>query len=675
MQPQYKTPGVYTIEQNAFPNSVVEVATAIPAFIGYTERASYKGKDLSNVPTKVESLKEFQDYFGAGATQQFNLQATQPADTGAVAAGSLKLTSTATQSQYLVPATTPYYLYSAMQLFYQNGGSTCYIVSVGAYDNSDSTAQQFEDAIDLLVYEQDPTMLLCPDAMRLDGPGYNQVMTHMLDHCAQVQSRVALLDVFQGAVTKPAQMDQQDTIDKFREGVGQNNLNYGIAYFPWVQTSILDSNVDVSFLNLTPAALDALKAALNPDQVPTGPLATSVSAVTSQNAALATKATDAATDAAKAAGKATDDADTAAKDADTAATDAVDLEKKRADLATNPADAAKQSAFAAAQTTAAASANAAAQSRQQAAQSAAEAIKADSDAAAAAADITANLVGVGVALAGGSTTTAQVLALKPGDPKQNIFDQAKDLLDAVKITATLKAANATSSAADISKALINKRLYINNSLTKLFPAYAQAMTVVARYLNTMPVAPAMAGVYTAVDSSRGVWKAPANVSLNAVVAPTLSLSDNDQNDLNVDALTGKSINAIRTFRGLGVLVWGGRTLDGNSQDWRYINVRRTMIMIEQSVKLAARTYVFEPNDANTWTTMKSMIGNFLHNLWKQGALAGATPAEAYTVQIGLGSTMTADDILDGYLNVTVLVALVHPAEFIVLTFKQEMQTS
>jgi len=95
------------------------------------------------------------------------------------------------------------------------------------------------------------------------------------------------------------------------------------------------------------------------------------------------------------------------------------------------------------------------------------------------------------------------------------------------------------------------------------------------------------------------------------------------------------------------LVWGARTLDGNSQDWRYINVRRTLIMIEQSLKLACSAYVFEANDSGTWITIKSMINNFLDNLWKQGALAGAVPEEVFDVQIGLGTTMTPNDILDG----------------------------
>jgi hypothetical protein len=263
---------------------------------------------------------------------------------------------------------------------------------------------------------------------------------------------------------------------------------------------------------------------------------------------------------------------------------------------------------------------------------------------------------------------------------ENIFDQAIKLLQSNAMD-DMTAKNKAGIFAPVTdrtlldRALQDKRDAINNSLRTLFPAYSLIMTALARYLNTLPVAPAMAGVYTAIDNSRGVWKAPANVSLNAVVAPTVSLSDQGQADLNIDAVTGKSVNAIRSFKGLGTLVWGARTLDGNSKDWRFINVRRTMIMIEQSVKLACRSYVFEPNDANTWTNVKSMISSFLFNLWKEGALAGAVPTDAYSVAVGLGSTMTPDDILDGFMNVTVLVAIVRPAEFIVLTFQQQQQKS
>jgi len=177
-----------------------------------------------------------------------------------------------------------------------------------------------------------------------------------------------------------------------------------------------------------------------------------------------------------------------------------------------------------------------------------------------------------------------------------------------------------------------------------------------------------------VDNSRGVWKAPANVSLNAVVSPAVNITHDDQEDLNVTT-QGKSINAIRTFIGEGTLVWGARTLDGNSLDWRYVNVRRTMIMLEESIKLATKAYVFEDNNAKTWVTIKSMIRNFLTGIWKRGGLAGASPDDAFGVFAGLGETMTPEDILEGILRVTVLVAITRPAEFIEITFQQQMQKS
>ena len=121
------------------------------------------------------------------------------------------------------------------------------------------------------------------------------------------------------------------------------------------------------------------------------------------------------------------------------------------------------------------------------------------------------------------------------------------------------------------------------------------------------------------------------------------------------------------------MVWGARTLDGNSNDWRYVNVRRTLIFLEQSIKEAAKAYVFAPNDANTWVTVKSMISNFLTGVWKQGGLVGPKPADAYSVSVGLGTTMTNEDIQLGIMRVMVKVAVSHPAEFIEITFKQQMQ--
>ncbi|WP_179412982.1 phage tail sheath family protein [Mucilaginibacter sp. E4BP6] len=264
-------------------------------------------------------------------------------------------------------------------------------------------------------------------------------------------------------------------------------------------------------------------------------------------------------------------------------------------------------------------------------------------------------------------------------------DTAGPTADLATAKAALATAQSTNTAADIasSTVLINdlqtqlaniKQSYLQ-SLKAVSPTYSAVLEKVRAQLNELPPSGAMAGLYTAVDNSRGVWKAPANVSVSMVNAPSVNISNEGQQSLNVDVMAGKSINVIRSFPGVGTLVWGGRTLDGNSQDWRYINVRRTLIMIEQSLKLAARAYVFEPNDANTWITVKSMFDNFLVNLWKQGALAGAAPEQAFDVQIGLGSTMTGNDILDGKMLITVKVAIVRPAEFIVITFQQQMQQS
>ena len=204
--------------------------------------------------------------------------------------------------------------------------------------------------------------------------------------------------------------------------------------------------------------------------------------------------------------------------------------------------------------------------------------------------------------------------------------------------------------------------------------YQLMVKKVKSFLNLLPPSASMAGIYTMIDNTRGVWKAPANVSLNYVIRPEVSIGNLEQEDLNVP-VNGKAINAIRTFIGEGIKVWGARTLDGNSLDWRYINVRRTMLFLEESVKSASRAYVFEPNDANTWISMKCMIENFLRGVWKKGGLAGATPEDAFSVHIGLGDTMTAEDLLEGVMRIKVLVAISRPAEFLEITFQQQMQKS
>ena len=215
----------------------------------------------------------------------------------------------------------------------------------------------------------------------------------------------------------------------------------------------------------------------------------------------------------------------------------------------------------------------------------------------------------------------------------------------------------------------------NNSLIAASKTYNNIINHVLADANMLPPSGGMAGVITVTDNEVGPWQAPANTSMVGASSLPIKLSETQQADLNVDAVSGKSINAIRFFKGLGILIWGARTLDGNSQDWRYLSVRRTMNFLEQSSKLAAQAYVFAPNDKNTWEAVKTMIGSFLSGIWKQGGLQGATAAAAFSVECGLGATMTSDDILNGFMNVTIKVAVVRPAEFIVLTFQQQQATS
>jgi len=190
----------------------------------------------------------------------------------------------------------------------------------------------------------------------------------------------------------------------------------------------------------------------------------------------------------------------------------------------------------------------------------------------------------------------------------------------------------------------------------------------------IPASAAIAGVYAKVDDQRGVFKAPANVSVASVIKATTKIDDALQGGMNVHP-SGKAINPVRTITDRGLVVWGARTLDANNLDFRYINVRRFFNFVEESVKKAMYRFVFEPNDANTWAPVRAAIENFLTVQWEAGALQGAKADDAFRVYIGLGQTMVPQDILEGILKVRIEMAIVRPAEFIVLEFKQVLPSS
>ncbi|MEC8683578.1 MAG: phage tail sheath C-terminal domain-containing protein, partial [Bacteroidota bacterium] len=227
----------------------------------------------------------------------------------------------------------------------------------------------------------------------------------------------------------------------------------------------------------------------------------------------------------------------------------------------------------------------------------------------------------------------------------------------------------------ISSTTANYLSTYETAATEMIPALKSIKNAIAGEYIVLPPSAAIAGVYARTDANRGVWKAPANTSLNSVVGVTHLIDHDDQQGLNVDTVAGKSINAIRPFSGKGIMVWGARTLAGNDNEWRYVPVRRFFNMVEESVKKATEQFVFESNDANTWVKVRAMIENFLNLQWRAGALAGAKPNDAFYVRVGLGETMTAEDILNGIMAIEIGMAVVRPAEFIILKFSHKMQES
>lgn len=361
-----KKTGVYVVEKNDAPIYIEEVATAVPAFIGYTEKAENEGESLLNKPWRITSFAEFELYFG----------------------GSPK------------PYSATHTLYYNMLLFYANGGGACYIVSVGNY-TEEIEKDKLEAGLTPLLQEQEPAMIVIPEAVSLKNANDCYALQRaMAEHCGcDTRNRIAILDIYEGY--KSRDHSAEDVINCFRDNIGCNSLHFCVAYYPWVNFSIL--------------------------------------------------------------------------------------------------------------------------------------------------------------------------------PEEESDNTESNLMQ-------------------------------------------------------LPVSAVMAGIMAAIDTEKGIWRSPANVGIIKAVSVTQDISNEEQENLNTP-MNGKSINAIRSFAEHGLKVWGARTMDGNSLDWRYISVRRTAIMIEESIKNAIKGYAHTPNDANTWMTIKAMIDNFLRDIWKRGGLTGSSPEDAYKIHI------------------------------------------
>jgi phage tail sheath protein FI len=434
---KYQTPGVHVEEISTLPPSVAEVATAIPAFIGYTA----KGKSGEVEVAVISTLLEYELRFGK----------PEPTEFKADEAGNI------TPLEKPIPKWPMWY---ALNLYFKNGGGRCYVVSVDSQTSAPSM-ERFKAGLTALEGEDEPTLIVMPEIVALEQAGFDALCQQALAQCQRLGDRFAILDVKDGEVGNS------------RAGYGANNLAYGAAYYPYLQTS------------LTHAYDETL---------------------------------------------------------------------------------------------------------------------------------------VKVAHGASETTLAALKDSKTGDTE--LYNKIK-------------------------KNLADQRV-------------------------VLPPSAAVAGVYARVDRERGVWKAPANVGVMSVIGPVVQVTHDEQKLLNVEPTSGKSINAIRAFAGRGTLVWGARTLAGNDNEWRYVSVRRLFLMIEESAKKSTAFAVFEPNDATTWLKVKGMLESYLYGLWEQGALQGAAPEAAYYVNVGLGKTMSSQDVLEGRMIVEIGVAAVRPAEFIVLRFSHKL---
>lgn len=559
------SPGVYVREISTLPPSVAEVSTAVPAFIGYTETRPDKDNDGVQI-ARINSLLEYEELFGTAQASTFAVEAHNDSTSKT---WSIEKVTREVNDQFL--------MYYALSLYFNNGGGSCYIVSIGDYEASPSPGD-FEKGLTDLEKEDEPTLILAPDALELAPADYYTVCEKILDQCEKLKDRFAIFDLPDG--------ENQETA--FRNGISKPKefLMYGAAYTPHLKTSLsyfykeLEVNVD------TKGKLTIAEDTHNWQKSLEGDNSLLISYTGNEGDEPKVRIT------------------TGAAGGDTIFQVDTNNNTLRISIPVGTTGEAIATAWGAWASNAA-----------------------------------NNASGYKVTIKGDGSSPVAATA-----------DTPLEAVDSDKDTATMD------SLKDSDTALYN-----------LLKTHLTSQRV------TLPPSPAIAGVYARVDRSRGVWKAPANESLSSVIEPVHKITNDEQDRLNIDDLAGKSINAIRAFTGKGTLVWGARTLAGNDNEWKYISVRRLFNMIEESCQKSTAFAVFEPNDATTWLKVKAMIESFLFSLWERGALAGPTPEAAYFVHVGLGKTMTTDDILNGRMKVKIGVAAVRPAEFIILEFSHKLQ--
>lgn len=212
--------------------------------------------------------------------------------------------------------------------------------------------------------------------------------------------------------------------------------------------------------------------------------------------------------------------------------------------------------------------------------------------------------------------------------------------------------------------IVDFRNFFDSEYAAMYHPWVKVLDPLTKNTTAIPPSGSIAGVYARTDNTRGVHKAPANEIVSACVGLDCNYTSGEQ-----DILNPKGVNLIRSFPGQGIRVWGARTVSSNSL-WRYVNVRRLFIFIEESIRRSTNWVVFEPNDQLLWLRVRRTIEIFLGDVWRAGALTGATEDEAFFVDIG-PNTMSQGDIDSGRLICVIGVAPVKPAEFVIFRITQK----
>lgn len=626
-----QTPGVYITEKNNYPASVAGVSTAVPVFIGYTHTHQPDAE-------LVKGMFDFERLFGGSFEPTFHVN---PAD--------LK-----------VSPNRRFMLYDALDLYFKNGGGECHVVSLGKYGDFDPAKiiDQFAAGIDALDLVDEATLALLPDLhlQYVDGSGaltgltdgeFGTLSSALIQKCATLKNQFALLDV----------RDMVAGVNGFRDRVSPtdpDNLKHGAVYYPWLNVpavySLRYDQVDYAHSSTVAADIDSLNVDITAME---GHLMQRYDNASQKDEMLyLLKQIDTASPTAKKTpttnlfkflfgrvkklvtlGGALSSGSLLTNDFNDLKGDSSLLHREISKL-----------------------------------YRLAEVLKDDNHVSA----VNSTNVLTDTQWSGFTGNATDIVAdLKTDtnfDPAQPFSDYdtfVRDFVSGLYID--------TDIIFSAISGLYHKATFRKQTLEdELFATDADYQTIrnnVVQYMQTLPSQGAIAGLYCRNDRERGIWKSPANLSI-AGASPVLEVSNSEQDGLNVDPIGGKSVNVIRTFTGKGPIVWGARTLAGNSGEWKYIAVRRFYSYVEDSVSKALNSMVFEPNNARTWVKIKAMITSFLVQQWEAGALTGASMKEAFFVEIGTTTTQQAD-IDNGIINVRVGMAVARPAEFVILEFSHK----